>query len=369
VSGRPPVEAGSGRLAPVEADLGRLPPVEADPGRLPPVKAGSRGLPALVVTADQRHGVTVAARDLAAAVETTAGLRLGTPAATLLGDHPPERAHLHFTDRLWGGSPEDAAALVERVAGRTALTVTFHDVPQESDGPRNHRRRIDCYARVANVARGAVVNSRHEAAHLAEAGIVPRALGVVPLAVTPVPAGPRPRPGEPEVAVLGFFYPGKGHLDVVDAIAGLPVRPRMTVLGGPSAGHEADLRAFTEQAATRGVAVGVTGFVPEKDLVERCRAVTVPIVAHRHFSASGSLATWIAAGRRPLVIDGRYPREMAALRPGTVGLVAPGGLPAAIARALADPASTWLTAGAVTRPHLDDTAAAYLRWWTGEIRW
>ncbi|KUL41953.1 glycosyltransferase family protein [Actinoplanes awajinensis] len=327
------------------------------------------GLPALVVTADPRHGVTVAARDLATAVEAATGTRLAVTAAALLGDHPPERAHLHFTDRLWAGSPEDAAALVERIAGRTALTVTLHDVPQDSDGPRNLPRRADCYARVAAAARGVVVNSRHEAAHLADAGIVPRALGVVPLPVTPVPTGPRPQPGDPDVAVLGFFYPGKGHAEVVGALATLGDRPRMTVLGGASAGHETDLLTFAEQAGARGVAVDVTGFVPEKDLVERCRAATVPVVAHRHFSASGSLASWIAAGRRPLVADGRYGREMAALRPGTVHLVAPDDLPAAIAGALADPASTWLTADAVTRPHLDDTAAAYLRWWTGDITW
>ena len=324
-------------------------------------------LPALAVTADQRHGVTIAARDLAAAVETATGVRLGTTTAALLGNRPPDRAHLHFTDRLWASSPEDAAAVVERIAARTALTVTLHDVPQASDGPRNLPRRTDCYARVAAVARGVAVNSRHEAAHLADAGIVPRALGVMPLPVTPAPVGPAPRSGVLDVAVLGFFYPGKGHTEVVDALAG--TRARMTVLGGPSAGHEADLRAFTERAATRGVPVGVTGFVPEPELVGRCRAVTVPVVAHRHFSASGSLATWIAAGRRPLVVDGRYTREMAALRPGTVHLVAPGELAAAIAAALADPASTWLAANAVTRPHLDDTAAAYLRWWTGEITW
>ncbi|MEV4352583.1 hypothetical protein AB0J83_49665 [Actinoplanes sp. NPDC049596] len=327
------------------------------------------GLPALAVTADQRHGVTVAARDLAAAVETATGVRLGVTADALVGDHPPERAHLHFTDRLWASSPEDAAAVVERIATRTALTVTLHDVPQASDGPRNLPRRTDCYARVARAARGVVVNSRHEAAHLAEAGIVPRALGVVPLPVTPAPPGPRASGGPPDVAVLGFFYPGKGHAEVVDAVSGLGTRPRVTVLGGPSAGHEADLNDFTRQAAARGVTVGVTGFVPEEDLMARCRAVAVPVVAHRHFSASGSLATWIAAGRRPVVVDGRYTREMASLRPGTVHLAGPGELAEAIASALADPESTWLTPDAVTRPHLDDTAAAYLRWWTGEIAW
>lgn len=325
--------------------------------------------PALAVTADGRHGVTVAARDLAAAVETATGLHLTVAADTLLGDRPPERVHLHFTDRLWAGSPADAAAVVERIAARTALTVTLHDVPQASDGPRNQPRRTDCYARVAHAARGVVVNSRHEAAHLAEAGITPRTLGVVPLPVAPAPAGPRPGAGSPDVAVLGFFYPGKGHDDVVAAVAALDDRPRVTVLGGPSAGHEADLRDFTTRAATQGVTVGVTGFVPEEDLIARCRAVTVPVVAHRHFSASGSLATWIAAGRRPLAVDGRYTREMAALRPGTVRLVTPGDLTTAVAAALADPDSTWLAPGAVTRPHLDDTAAAYLRWWAGDVAW
>lgn len=331
------------------------------------------GLPALAVTAQGRHGVTVAARDLAAAVEAATGLRLRTAAEALLGDHPPARAHLHFTDRLWAGSPEDAAILVERIAARTALTVTLHDVPQPSDGPRNLPRRTDCYARVATAARGVVVNSRHEAAHLAEAGIAPRALGIVPLPVTPVPAGPRPAPGAPDVAVLGFFYPGKGHAETVDAVAALAAtpgaRPRVTVLGGPSAGHEDDLLLLTQWAARQGVGVDVTGFVPEEELVARCRAATVPVVAHRHFSASGSLATWIAAGRRPLVADGRYAREMAALRPATVRLVADDRLAEAIAGALADPASTWLAPDAVTRPHLDDTAEAYLRWWTREVTW
>ena len=327
-------------------------------------------LPALVITAGERHGVTIAARDLASAVTEKVGRHLQVASDELLGDHPPARAHLHFTDRLWGTSPEDAAAVVEKIAGRTSLTVTFHDVPQASDGPDNLPRRSDCYSRVANAARGVVVNSRHEASHLSEAGIVPRTLAVVPLPVTPAPPGPPPRPGSPDVAVLGFFYPGKGHAEVVEAVAAqTPAVPTVTVLGGPSPGHEGDLAALVEQAGTVGVAVDVAGFVPEQDLIARCRAVTVPVVAHRHFSASGSLATWIGAGRRPLVADGRYAREMAALRPATVRLVSPGRLAEAVADALADPASTWLGADAVTRPHLDDTAAAYLRWWTKDITW
>ena len=107
-----------------------------------------RDLPALAVTAQERHGVTIAARDLATAVEAATGVRLRVGVPDLLGEQPPERAHLHFTDRLWAGSPAEAAALVERIAARTALTVTLHDVPQASDGPGNLPRRTDCYARV-----------------------------------------------------------------------------------------------------------------------------------------------------------------------------------------------------------------------------
>ena len=75
--------------------------------------------------------------------------------------------------------------------------------------------------------------------------------------------------------------------------------------------------------------------------------------------------SWLAAGRRPLVADGGYARELATVRPGTLTLVdvRPEPLGAAIATALADPDSTWLGQEVSTRPHLDDAAAAYARWW------
>ena len=92
------------------------------------------------------------------------------------------------------------------------------------------------------------------------------------------------------------------------------------------------------------------------------------MIAHQHVSASGSLTDWIAAGRRPIVLDSAYFLEMARLRPGTTTPVAARDLPAAIAHALAHPDSTWQDADAVTRPDLSDTARAHLALWAATDR-
>ena len=62
--------------------------------------------------------------------------------------------------------------------------------------------------------------------------------------------------------------------------------------------------------------------------------------------------------------DGTYARETAALRPGTLTLVGAGDLPGALARAAADPVSTWLAPGVGLTPGLAEAAAAYLAWWS-----
>ena len=52
-----------------------------------------------------------------------------------------------------------------------------------------------------------------------------------------------------------------------------------------------------------------------RDATDRLRRVGVGLVAHANLSASGSLNSWLAAGRRPLVRTSDYAHEMAALRP------------------------------------------------------
>lgn len=333
-------------------------------------------LPRLVVHDVAQHGVAGYARDLASAIAAAGGADLSVRRKDV-GDLPPGTAlHLQFTDRLWAESPEAAAESVRVLAEKHPLSVTFHDVPQASDGPRNLPRRLDCYRAVINFATGVVVNSAHEAALLREYGVSgsdaapaagsgPQSTPGVEVIPLPVDVEPRfagdARAPDGSVGVLGFFYPGKGHDEALRAAVDASV-PALTVLGRASDGHAGDLEAFVREAAALGVRVEVTGYLDDAELRRRCRGVAVPVVAHRHVSASGSLGSWIAAGRRPVAVANRYIDEMAALRPGTLTMTRPDDLATAVAAAVRDPASTWLSTTAV--PHgRRDVAATYLAWW------
>ncbi|NRD25103.1 hypothetical protein [Frigoribacterium sp. VKM Ac-2836] len=364
-------------------------------------------LPVVVTHHDPQHGVATYAAQISATVEARTGRRLALDVADLLDtpddtarsgdtrpDHGPDdvtvpRAHLQFTDRLWGPSPSAAADVVEHLAATTALTITLHDLPQPSDGERNLRRRGEAYGRVVAAARGVVVNSEHERSLLREWVAFDGPVAVIPLPVDRHPLPDRRPEPDGDVAIIGFFYPGKGHAEVVAAVAGLAAarpgtdgtrhgsgatRPDahatgVVALGRASSGHDAELQQLVDEAAALGVPFGATGYLDDATLVDRARRASVPVAAHQHVSASGSIATWIAAGRRPLVPDTRYSREMATLRPGTLTLYPEGGLAAAIATALVDPASTWLEDDARTLPGLDEVADAYTAWWAEGVRW
>lgn len=308
------------------------------------------------------HGVAVYARQIAAeVVAEEPRIRLST-VESLAALPPGTPVHAHVTDRLWGASPEEAAHTLVHLAARYPLTVTLHDVPQPSDGERNRPRRRAFYRAVVDAARGVAVNSAHERSLLREEGVCEGPIAVVPLPVDTSALPPeRPEP-DAAVGVLGYFYPGKGHDEALEAAAGAGLS-RLTVLGRASDGHAADLAAFVRRAHDRGVAVEVTGWLDDAEMADRVRRVAVPVIAHRHVSASGSLASWIGWGRRPLAVRNRYNDEMAALRPGTVTLVAPTGLASAVARARDDASSTWHGLHPVPFGRAD-AARAYLRWWT-----
>lgn len=335
-------------------------------------------IPHQLVVGDPRHGVVRYAHQLRGAVASSLPGRSAGHDAPVGGD----AVHVHFTDRLFGSTPEAAADRFVDLARRRPVSVTLHDLPQQSDG-RHRLARETSYARVAAAARAVVCNSRHELTLLRQCVT---AAALPPTTVIPLPivgagrTGPGHVVGLPvrlEAAVLGFWYPGKGHDDVVAALLeahggtrGRPRRrPRLTVLGGASDGHEDELAAFVRDSAERGARVEVTGYLPDEELVRRSRRVAVPVVAHQHVSASGSLNSWIAAGRRPLVRDSRYAREMALLRPGTMTTYPPDGLAAALRAAAEEPAGTWLSEDAVLFPHLPDVAAAYLAWWREVVPW
>ena len=318
--------------------------------------------PLLLHRDDETHGVDQYARAVATAV---AKLDAAVTYRSAHGLDSAELAHVHFTDRLWGSTPERAAERFERLAARGPVSVTLHDVPQTSDGERGFPRRTDCYRRVVEAAAGTVCNSAHEQ-RLLEVALGRR----VQVHVVPLPAQPpQPRPADwlpsNEVAVLGFYYPGKGHLEVVEAVAALPLeaRPRVVALGCASAGHERELIDLGRHAARLGVEFTSTGFLSPEERLARSRDIAVPIIAHQHVSASGSLTDWLSAGRRPLTVDSDYFREMDTIRPDTMQLVRTGRLAEALQAALEHPDSTWLDDTTSTSPSIEEIARAYLTWW------
>lgn len=308
------------------------------------------------------HGVAMYGREMAEAVRAT------DPSIEIVGADQRDAAdrgaplHVHFTDRLWGRSPEEASQAFVALAARRAVSVTLHDVPQASDGERNLPRRRAAYAAVAEAARGVAVNSEHERALLGEERVWTGPAVSIPLPVELQADAPRP-PADGSIGVLGYFYPGKGHDEAARAAAAAGIT-RMTVLGRASDGHAAELEEFVRRAAARGVEVEVTGWLDDHEIARRGRAVSVPVIAHRHVSASGSLASWIGWGRRPVAVRNRYMDEMAALRPGTLQTVDESELAVAARAAIERPETTWhgLTRLPMSWP---DAAEAYVEWWGG----
>jgi O-antigen biosynthesis protein len=326
----------------------------------------------LVVGPDE-HGVTryalrCAEADGGPVVRVPQPLRLPALPALLrrLAARDGGAVHLHLTDHLLGRDPAEAAEVVHRISRRHRLTVTLHDLPQASDG-RHHGARARCYARVVSSVRGAIVSSHHELELLREAlhrtgdTLPEHRLAVVPHLVEP-PAAPPLRPAPqwpPDVAVLGFVYPGKGHLEALRSLHGLAQEVGLVALGRASRGHQDLVDDLAALAGADGRRFACTGWVADDQLHRRLQQVAVPVVAHAHVSASGSLATWLSAGRRPVALRNRYVEEVEASSPGSLAVV--DDLRAGVAAALADPASTWLPAGTAVGPDASAVAAAVAR--------
>ena len=141
----------------------------------------------------------------------------------------------------------------------------------------------------------------------------------------------------------------------------LPAHVRMVAIGEPSAGHADLVERLDGMARAQERRFEVTGHVPDHTLLPLLQAVTVPVVHHRHLSASGSLNSWISAGRRPLAPASRYFREIAERNPLAVQLHPDDGcgLSNAIRAALDDPSTTWLPAGTVCSPTPAQAADGY----------
>ncbi len=282
--------------------------------------------------------------------------------------------HIHVTDRLFGSSPSQALNGLQILVGamNAPVSVTLHDLPQPSDGP-SMSGRVDFYRSVLDLVAGVIVSSEHEGLLLREF-VDPKVdayleVEVVPLMIDPPmrPALDFPRAAH-TIGVLGFLYPGKGHIETLRAMDGLPSDVSFTALGMPSPGHEYLVEELRSVAAGSGRECIVTGFLRDDQLRQRMWEVTVPVAHHRHLSASGSINTWISAGRRPLVPRTRYIEELDRRSPGLVTIHddADGALEAAIVAAMNCPAGTWTNPSIVPAPSPTEVANRYdtlLRRW------
>jgi GT2 family glycosyltransferase/glycosyltransferase involved in cell wall biosynthesis len=322
-----------------------------------------------VVIGPDRHGVVAHSQLIAAACGHEA-LRAATA-----GDVSEDQlagadvVHAGFTDRLFGDTIDQAVEAVARLAEQVraagaCLSLTLHDVPHD-DSPLQQRRRHG-YQQVIALARGVVVNSQ------VELGLVHRdAESVHSLRVAPLPVlapaqdqhcGPGAAAGEtgaPQVAVLGYLYPDRGYEDVIDAA---PRASRVLALGQPSRGHEDLAAQYAAYAAERGVSWEVTGYLSDVRLAQALAAVTVPVAPNRRVTASASVNTWTACGRRVLMPDSPLGRELDRTRPGHVLLYDPddpAALASAVADAIADPGLTYLPKDTGRGPALESVAQVY----------
>jgi hypothetical protein len=346
---------------------------------------------ALASCGPAEHGITRVAREIAAAAQHIgfAGPVLHEPDPAAVGDlvdrlpSGVRLVHLHVNDWLFADGPVSADERLVAFASRLrrhgiALTATLHDLPQVSDGPELFRRRANTYRTVVAETDAVVVSSEHERALLMEAfahlarpdgrrvqHTESTTVDVIPLPIDSAPPGPRsPVLADiaPTIGIFGYLYPGKGHREVLQELAGM--RPEVTVLaiGQPSGRHAELLPALRAVAESGGIDFRCTGYVADADVLGQLRAVPVPLAPHTHVSASGSINSWIAAGRRPLVPEGRYVSELDSRLPGSVLRYPPGGLRGAVMRALAEPESTWLPAGFRVGPTTAEVASGYLTW-------
>lgn len=311
-----------------------------------------------------RHGVTRYGRRLFAALQDDPQVTGDNKNSDAAHGATTGLVHVTFTDHLFGSTPDDAVRAVLELAEGSPLSVSLHDVPQEQEGAGRFERRRRAYVRLIQRAAVVVVNSEHEAKALrAWAPTRAAAVHVVPLPLE-VSGGDPQLVREPSgdgvtVGLMGFVYPGKGYERVVEAAA---PGSSVVMIGQVADGHVQYVRGLRAQARQRGVSVQVTGYVPEEHLAEHLHGVDVAVCPHLHVSASGSLNTWIAHGRRPLVLSGGYMVEVAQRWPDLVHLVEADNLAQAMRAAAQDPESTWIT-GDLPQWGWPQVAREYQRIW------
>ena len=233
----------------------------------------------------------------------------------LFADRDVDALWMQWNKRGWGKGPRAAYRFLDlRRAYRGPLVVTLHDV---FDRDTRKERWLDAdtwsLRLVARSADRLIVHSEVEVERLA--GIAPASkIRVVPHFVEernlPLSAEAARAhlgvAGRRVVTLLGFIYGRKGHGDLVEALPHLPPDVLMVFAGGAVAGREglhAPGPAARRGAGRRRIACASRATSRRPRWRPGSRPPTWPSLPFRDLSASGSLSTWIAAGKPILASD------------------------------------------------------------------
>ena len=295
------------------------------------------------------------------------------PGPDLWGDHV-DAVHAHVSDRLVAESGDAWNDLVERCRlADLPLVVTLHDLPQTTEDAERNRRRSAVYRDIAGDADLVVVSSESER-------IAARRIGI-DASVVDHPIFPARRAtvaGRPDAArgrqartivVAGFVHPGKGVVEMVDAIGDVGGTAldgwQLRLVGAVAERHRDEPAKIEHRARRNGLDFHHVGGVSELDWARELRRATVGVCPHLHCSASGSLLDWIAHGRRPVVTALPFSRELADERPDALTLVErPADWREAIETAASDDSAlhdhaSWRTPAAAA-DRLDDIVGRFL---------
>ena len=267
---------------------------------------------------------------------------------------------MQWNRRGWGKHGGSLLRLMRfRRAYRGALVVTLHDI-FERHGLRERYLAPDAWSlrwlgRVGRPRRGPLARSRWSGCAASSRPIAcassPTSSSVASWPLRPEEA--RARLGLADrriVTLLGFVYGRKGHRYAVEAVPHLPEDVVMVYAGGPVAGRSFvhDLALAKAEELGLGDRFRITGYLSEEELETWIAATHLAILPFTDLSASGSMSSWIAAGKPMLVSDLPSVREYEPRAPGALHLFSPPE-PLPLAAAIREPAGR-AAARTPTRP-------------------
>lgn len=241
---------------------------------------------------------------------------------------------MQWNRRGWGKHGRSLPRLMRfRRAYRGALVVTLHDV-FDRDGLRARYVQPEAWSLrwLGRNADRVVVHSQIEVERLRgiididKIRIVPHFVESRTLPLSPEAARARLGLGDRRiVTLLGFVYGRKGHRYAVEAVPWMPPDAILVYAGGPVAGRSYvyDLALSKAAELDLGDRFRITGYLSEEELETWIAATHLAILPFTDLSASGSLSSWISAGKPMLVSDLPGFREYARRVPGALHFFRP----------------------------------------------